>query len=217
MIAVFSGIAGMTEMNGKSAAITVIDVNSFSVPINSTAYHTYVSGGFVGPDDGMLDRLITAASEDIRQETSRIFDIQDYVEIRSGTGGKQVKFLTKQWPINSVDHVTVDGQDIAPSTGFNQPGYTFTNYDSAGHITLISSVFNRGVDNIEVGYNAGFNPIPHDLEQACIDLVAYRFTSRGRIGHKSKSLAGEVVAFVTDHYPDPVMRVIQRYKRTIPL
>lgn len=172
---------------------------------------------YTGQDDITIGRLITAASEDIRQETGRIFQKGNYTEIGSGSGGKQVKYLTKQWPINTVSLVQIDQSVIPPSPDGISQGYTFTNYDSAGHITLVGHAFNRGVDNIKVIYSAGYDPIPGDLEQACVELVAYRFTGRGRIGHKSKSLAGEVVAFVTDHYPDQVQRVIQRYKRTIPL
>jgi hypothetical protein len=172
---------------------------------------------YTGQDDIILGRLITAASEDIRQETGRVYHVADYIEVRSGTGIKQVKYLTKQWPINSVSSLLLDNQTIPVSSDGIQPGYTFTNYDSAGHITLVGYVFTRGVDNIRVAYNAGYRAIPGDLEQACVELVAYRFTGRGRIGHQSKSLSGETVSFVTDHYPDQVMRVIQRYKRTIPL
>jgi hypothetical protein len=40
-----AGVVGMTEMNGKVAKITVYDADHFTMPINSTAFTTYVSGG----------------------------------------------------------------------------------------------------------------------------------------------------------------------------
>ena len=41
-----SGVGGMTQLNGNTYVITVIDANSFSLNgINSTAYGTYTSGG----------------------------------------------------------------------------------------------------------------------------------------------------------------------------
>jgi hypothetical protein len=40
-------LAGMTEIHGATAAITVIDANSFSIPVNSSAYSTYTGGATV--------------------------------------------------------------------------------------------------------------------------------------------------------------------------
>ena len=41
-----SGVGGMTQLNGNTYVITVIDANSFSLDgVNSTAYGTYTSGG----------------------------------------------------------------------------------------------------------------------------------------------------------------------------
>lgn len=173
-------------------------------------------------DDALLTRLITAASEDIRQECNRSFHPADYVEVHGGYGYGQVILVTRQWPVISVASLTVDGAAIAARVGYSASGYVIANGDSASHVLLYGAEFTTGKDNIEIRYRAGyadshgvFDP-PADLAQAAIELVAYRYTGRGRIGQKSKTLAGENVSFITDHYPEQVMRVIQRYKRVIP-
>ena len=42
-----SGVAGMTEINGKRALITAVSGTTITVAINSTSYGTYTSGGAV--------------------------------------------------------------------------------------------------------------------------------------------------------------------------
>jgi len=171
----------------------------------------------VSTKDGQLTRLITAASEDIRQEASRVFDIENYDEIYSGAGWGHGILLTRHWPIVSITSLTIDNQSIPAQLGAGQRGYTWTNNDAASHVMLWGYEFTRGTDNIELLYRAGYAQLPYDLTQACIDLVAYRFLGRQRIGQKSKSIVGEVVTFQTDHMPDNVLRVVQRYKKVIPI
>lgn len=43
----FSGVGGMTQINGLRGTVTVVDANNFDVSINSTAFSTYTSGGAV--------------------------------------------------------------------------------------------------------------------------------------------------------------------------
>lgn len=44
-IVLFSGVVGMTEINGLTGAVTATDATTITVNINSTAFSTYVSGG----------------------------------------------------------------------------------------------------------------------------------------------------------------------------
>ena len=173
-------------------------------------------------DDARLARLITAASEDIRQECNRSFEPANYTESHSGYGYGQVVLVTRQWPVISVASLMIDNATIPAQPSAGRPGYTIINADSAGHVVLDGYEYARGKNNIQLTYRAGyadthgvFDP-PADLTQAAIDLVAYRYTGKSRIGQKSKTLAGETVTYITDHYPDSVTRVIQRYKRVIP-
>jgi hypothetical protein len=44
-VVTISGVVGMTQVNGNSYTITVVDNNNFTLGVNSTGYTTYVSGG----------------------------------------------------------------------------------------------------------------------------------------------------------------------------
>lgn len=43
----FSGVAGMTQINGLRGTVTVVNSTTFDVDINSTAFSTYTSGGTI--------------------------------------------------------------------------------------------------------------------------------------------------------------------------
>lgn len=60
--------------------------------------------------------------------------------------------------------------------------------------------------------NINYNYVPYDLEQACIDLVAYKQVQATRIGIRSKSLLGkESVAYDPSGIPDTIMAALEPY------
>jgi len=65
------------------------------------------------------------------------------------------------------------------------PNKPLDNYDvnyDAGIVSL-SSEFSKGFQNIYVSYTAGYtSPIPYVLEQACIELVGYKYGQSKRAG-----------------------------------
>jgi len=44
-IITISGVAGMTELNGNTYTVTVVDANTFNITVDSTAFGAYTSGG----------------------------------------------------------------------------------------------------------------------------------------------------------------------------
>lgn len=174
-------------------------------------------------DDEMIAEFIRAASADIRAETGRTFiPVQEYTEYRSGVGYGQVRFITKEWPIVSLVSVTDlnqnNGQPFPvgnPAT--ETPGAYFVNTPAGGTILLYGYSFSKGDENIVGIYTAGYGTLPFDLTDACARLVAYRYVELDRIGLRSKGLAGETTSYITSAFPDPVQRVINRYKRFIPV
>ena len=162
-------------------------------------------------DDTLLSRLIASASEFIQTWLNRSFASQDYNEVRDGTGGCRMVFA--DYPVTAVSSVVVNGRAIPRAQLYGDPGYSF----DANRIILTGYLFSRGIGNVQLSYTAGYSETPKEIEQACIDLVSLRFKERDRIGHQSKSLAGETVSFIVKDMPDSVQTILNNYRKVVPL
>ena len=166
-------------------------------------------------DDALITRLITAVSNFFRTTTGRIFDVEAYTETRSGNG--QRTLYLRQYPIQSITVLVVNGVTIPAVAGnaftLGRVGYIY----SGDHITLLGYEFTRGMDNILISYSAGYPTIPYDLAQAAIELVCFKYKEKERIGHESKSLAGETVAFIIKEVPESVKSVLNKYNSVLPI
>jgi hypothetical protein len=167
-------------------------------------------------DDNLLQRLISAASDWIRLETSRRFEANNYTETRSGAGGRQMVLFLKNRPIITVSKLYIDGIEIPArpigANNFNTDGYSF----SENYISLRGHIFTDGIDNIEVQYQAGFNEVPRDLEQTCIEAVSWAYREIDRLGQTSKVLAGEQINFDMGALSERGQRCLERYQRVTP-
>lgn len=158
-------------------------------------------------NDAMLSRLISAASDYIETYLSRNIPLTSYQSYRDGTGGRRLMF--RNYPVVALTKLSIDGQDIPRSVG-GTPGYVFTETS----VALVGGyVFTRGASNVYLEYSAGHSPIPNEIEQACIDLVALRYREREHVGITSKSLAGESVTYSTREFSDAVGSTLAQYKR----
>ena len=168
-------------------------------------------------DDNLLQRIISGASEWIRQETSTEFTAGNMKEIRSGTGGR-IMFV-KRPPINSVTSVHIDGQSISAKSSnvadfLKNNGYSFQ--ANGSYISLSGNNFARGIDNVQLIYNGGYGEIPFDLEQACIELVGLTYRDIDHLGHISKTLAGETITFDKSALSARSKATLGRYKSPVP-
>ena len=163
-------------------------------------------------DDAQISRLITAYSQYIQTWLNRQIAVQSYTELRDGSGKDFLVF--GDYPVTAVASLKVDGLSIAPSAdGVTQPGYAF----NGDEIWLIGYRFNKGRKNVALTYSAGYATTPPELEQAVIEVIALRYKERERIGHQSKSLAGETVSFYIKDYPDSVQTILKNYRKVVPL
>jgi hypothetical protein len=168
-------------------------------------------------DDLVIARLITAESHVIYKFLDRHDLLSDtYDEIRSGNGYGHMQLFMRHWPITAVSAVTINGLTIpakSVTANFFSSGFKFDDKS----IVLMGYAFEKGIDNVEVEYTAGYDSIPADITQACIELTALRYRERTRIGENSKSLAGEVVSFNTKAMTDSILESLNRYRRVIPV
>lgn len=203
----FSGINGMTQLNGQIVTVTVSDANAFSIGIDTGPYGLYTSGGQISADDALLQRVISGLSAGIQSVLSRVFAPTTYTEIRNGTGKTEMMVLND--PIISVTSVTVDGVAISPRSAPGQSGYMF----DADTIYLDGSCFtNTSRQNVILVYSGGFNPLPADLDQDMCEAVGFLYRERDRIGLSSKGMAGETTAFLRD-LPSHLQRRFNQYNR----
>lgn len=162
-------------------------------------------------DDALLTRLVTGASQFIQTWLNRDLASQNYSETRDGHGGNILPF--RDYPVTAVSSLVIDGDAIpaAPNTVIR--GYRFTDT----RLVLQGYSFTRGAANVVINYTAGYATVPPEIAQAAIELVAYKYRERDRIGHQSKSLAGETVTFIVKDMPDGVKAVLNNYKKVISL
>lgn len=159
--------------------------------------------------DDLLSRLIDAASAFVENWLGRQVLQATVTEWQSGNGKEAL--LLAQSPVVSVESVTVGDQTIRAAATLSEMGWRQTErwlIYQHGH-------FAKGMKNVRIEYTAGFDVVPADIEQAVIDLVSLRFKERDRIGHISKSLAGETVSYMISDLSAPTRMALQHYKRVV--
>ena len=157
-------------------------------------------GMTVTTNDTLLEMLIDSASSYIESYTNRIFEIQEYTEIINGTGTNRLP--VSYAPIFNVNSVTsIYGIGVTPQ--FTKNLIYLTD----------GTIFTEGKMNWTVNYEAGFEEIPYDVRQACIDMVAFKYKEKDRIGINTKTLAGEVISFEKRDLKDHIRSLLANYIR----
>jgi hypothetical protein len=81
-------------------------------------------------------------------------------------------------------------------------------------ILLRGFLFNRGVQNVQLSYTAGYLSVPLDLRQAALEAFALAYRQRTHIGEKSSSMGGQVtLAFDMSDLPPRSLTVFNQYRR----
>jgi hypothetical protein len=132
-------------------------------------------------DNDMIERLITSASDFIKQWLGRPLAAQDWIETRDGQGTPTGKIETRvqfaAYPVTAVLSVKILNQTI-PAIPPDKIGV------NAGYLFSPTQLIIRGyhvprlAQCIEVQYTAGFPVPPQALAQACIEFVAFKYRER---------------------------------------
>jgi hypothetical protein len=169
---------------------------------------------FPATDDALISRLITAASQFIQSWLQRQIALTDWIEVRDGNGGQRLTFANM--PVVNVIALAIDGLTIppAPPDGAFGAGYVF----SPTELALRGYVFSRRAQNVVVTYTAGYQAVPSDIAQACIELVCQRYRERSRIGEVSKALmSGETVTYSQKDMSDDIRTLLLQYQAVAPV
>lgn len=119
-------------------------------------------------DNLLLEDLINASSSTIENFCKRKFKEQAYVDEEFDGTGKYY-LLLDQYPVKSIESVTVDGEIIVPTD--------YKVKKRNGILLKSNGVWPTGEININVSYTAGYTDIPYDLDLACKHLVMSYFKS----------------------------------------
>ncbi len=167
-------------------------------------------------DDSALQSLITNGSVQILQYINRPHLLASILGTinESYDGNGSDRLLPRNFPINSVTAVTVDGVGIPASQGFaggsQLAGYLF----DSRRIMLRGFRFCRGLQNVSVTYTAGYTSIPLDLKQAAIETLALMYRQRTHIGEKSNAMGGQItLSFDMSEMPPRSVSVFNQYRR----
>ncbi len=175
----------------------------------------YKAIGSSSQETDFANRLISGASNYFRQRTGR--DIQAppatyTAEKHSGDGNFRIH--TKEYPVTEMlsGAVVIDGQTILPAVNPGDQGWVLVDA-SIGQIELVGHLFDVGVGNVSLTYKAGFASIPPDIEEAVIELAAWKYQERDRLGQTARTTDGMVVQFTTAAESIGVKQVIDNYRR----
>ncbi|HVH76759.1 MAG TPA: phage head-tail connector protein [Stellaceae bacterium] len=163
---------------------------------------------FPATDDALLSRLITAASQFIQSWLGRQILLADYNEIRDGLGtAGETRLQFACFPVSAVLSVMVDGVAVPPlpTPAPAVPGgaVILPTTVEAGYVFNPTQLVIRGMcvprkaQCVALQYTAGYAAVPADLGQACIELVAFKYRERTRIGERSRTLGGGGTASYT--------------------
>lgn len=163
----------------------------------SAAVRAYLKGQVPVPvdDESLIEGLITAASQLFASETGTGVLTAVVEETRNGDGG--TKLFLEQYPVVSVESVSVDGEEIPERTAFGESGWVLTSGET-GRLELVGYTFTEGLANVVVNYTAGYGAeAPADVAQAVVDQAAYWYRMKDRVGISNESTqAGGSVTYM---------------------
>lgn len=164
-------------------------------------------------DDTLLQSLIDAASALVVNFVNRDLVTTTYSEIYDGKG--QRRLILRNYPIQTVESLLVDGVNVIAAPNQLAGGYVFNTTSVAfrGFGT-----FSCGIQNVLVGYTAGYDTVPDDIKWAVIELVGYKYKSRDRIGvvsHSNQNLTTDT--YMVSDMPASVRSALNPYRRVVPV
>ena len=148
------------------------------------ALEAYLNLDAGNADEALLTRLLVEVGAFIEGKVARAFAAADYSETYDGNGSSYMGL--RQGPILSIASLHIDGLPMGAASR-TVVGYAFK--DSA--VLLTGGLkFDRGIQNVEVDYRAGYETIPPDVELAAIEGAALVYKRRGHLDMSSQAMAG---------------------------
>ena len=167
-------------------------------------------------ENNLLVSLINRTSARMETYCGRKFKAREYIEYQDGDGSPMV--FTDQFPITTVSDLWDDTErEFTDSASDQISSDDYMIYSDEGSIRLYNdeTTFNKGYQNIRITYSGGYETIPGDLEQACLDwvLTLYRKIKDRTHGYMTKSASGASVLIDLGAIPNSIKAVLDSYKK----
>jgi hypothetical protein len=198
-----------------------------------TTVNTALAWLSVDSDDGFgtLQRLITAISTAIQNHISRTIKSTAYSITLNGRGRHRI--MLPNWPITAVASVNIVlgsfGAMNIPARSVNQfgqansPGYCF---DDKFLYVDPPYCFEKGAQNVQISYTAGYATVPLDIEQACLIWIKTVLDSSNYSAALKLAKAGATqldFSFVMTNFlnrsvpiPPGVIAMLRGYEKVVP-
>lgn len=190
-------------------ALTTLEAakDHLSVPSGNTTF------------DDVIKRFINAATGHIETFCDRKFLKRAYTEFQDGMASNRI--MLDQWPAEKPSELWIDKTREFTDTAYKLDAADYElDLSARGEgigvvLTKKNCFFQRGTRNIKIVYNAGFDTIPDELENACLFTVEFFYDMRSdrRVGTQSKGKNQENTTYRED-LPLIVQNILLAYKRT---
>jgi len=185
--------------------------------------------------DDTIQALITAFSQYVINYTGvqSLGASSSYTDTLDGNGSFRI--FTRNRPIVSVQQVLVNGVAMPQSMGFNSAGWFVEQSGNSiavraggsgsGFITnsypsgsALPFLFVKGIGNVQITYNAGYDAVPFDLEFMARRCVGTQYKRSNWIDLQTKEQAVSSGRQTTMHFRDWALApedqlILKQYRR----
>jgi len=167
----------------------------------------------VSGTDSILEGLIDSVSTLFETICNRKFKSRVHIEYHTTDGYKEI--FPKQYPITTISGIY---DDIACEYGSGTlvDSSSYTTIDDNTIILIGGLVFSSNeheTPNIKLVYTAGYETIPYDLEQVCIEEVLRKFKHTKDFDVTAKTLADGSTQYTSLDLLPQTKEVLTKYSR----
>lgn len=160
--------------------------------------------------DPEIARLISAVSAWIKDEVEDPILVDTVTEVHDGNGSDEL--WTRRGPIREVIGVEVDGRQIAAAS--SPTAFGFVNDED--RVLLRGARFTVGLQNVIVTATVGYDEVPLQIEQTCINLCTLLWKRREHVDISSITIGPQTTSYLQKAMTDTDKRILTRFRRGVP-
>lgn len=173
-------------------------------------YYQFPSKGSRVLDNDLIENLINRVTVNFHNYCGLDqFKSKIYTEFQDGNG--KLRIYPYNYPIISITSIHIDGDWLFDNDTLISSSY-YKIVDGL-YISMNNNTFTKGVQNIKIVYTAGYETIPYDLKQACIEEVARKFKNKKNFDEIFRTIEGSQVSKVEQGLLVSTKEVLDNYIR----